>query len=83
MTSHEKGNDTRREILAFIKSYWRSHTMAPSYDEIIQATSISSKSVVKYHLDILKSDGKITFDPNKSRTIRPVGMRVEFEDVKS
>jgi SOS-response transcriptional repressor LexA len=83
MALHEKGDDTRKEILAFIKSYWRTNGISPTFREIITGTSVTTTSVVSYHLDVLQEEGLLTYQKNTNRSIKPTGMRVVFEDVKS
>jgi hypothetical protein len=62
-------------IFRFIVNYKREHDgNAPSYDEIMAACEISSKSMMSYYLNKLAKEGRIKFGAkNSNRTIQVVG----------
>ena len=65
--------DTTDRIWAFITRHMREHGYAPSYKEIITGASISSLSVVDYHLKKLAERGIIIKGPpGTARTFRVV-----------
>lgn len=61
---------TLLEILAFLQAYIGKNGFAPSYDEIMEGTSVASKSVVSYNLKDLEQKGIIRRMPNVPRSIR-------------
>jgi len=63
----------REAILAFVTEFIAEHGYAPTFREIKDATSISSTSVVAYHLDALEGTGDIERNYCDSRTIRVLG----------
>lgn len=71
--------DRQREILEFVTSFMAEHRFSPTMREIIDATSITSTSVVAYHLGILRQEGYVQYESFKPRTLRvlrqPVGAR--------
>lgn len=71
----EAGELARNNILIFIENFISQYGFSPSFTEIRDGANIASVSTVKYHLDVLREKGIITFLDNKSRTIR-------FVDVK-
>jgi hypothetical protein len=70
----------REEMAAWIKNYWTNHFYAPTVREIQAGLEISSTSVVVYWLVKLRDDGVILFEDGHGRTIRPVNMRIVFDD---
>ncbi len=64
---------TRDRVLDFITTFKRRKGYAPTVKEIAQSCSITSLSVVQYHLDQLEQAGLIRREKNKSRSINPVG----------
>jgi SOS-response transcriptional repressor LexA len=44
----------------------------PTVKEIADEAGLSSTSVVWYHLEILRAEGHVTWQPGKARTIRLV-----------
>lgn len=68
---NDKGHKARKDILAFLKS--SQMTFAPvTIREIMDATGISSTSVVDYHLRMLEQAEKIHRHARKSRFIQVV-----------
>lgn len=53
-----------------IEQYTAENGFPPSVRDLMEATAINTTSVVKYHLDKLKTLGIITWDHHKSRTMR-------------
>lgn len=53
-----------------IEQYTAENGFPPSVRDLMEATAINTTSVVKYHLDKLKTLGIITWDQHKSRTMR-------------
>lgn len=46
--------------------------VGPSYEELMAATGIATKSVLHGHLVRLKAQGRVDWNPNQSRTLRVV-----------
>ena len=63
MTSRE------RELLDFITTYIRVHRYSPSYDEMMVALVIKSKSDISRLERQLADKGHIIFTPNRARAI--------------
>lgn len=59
-------------ILKAIKAYTMEHGFPPTFREIGEEVGIKSPCAVKYRLDKLRYEGKLTFDRYKPRTIRVV-----------
>lgn len=66
----EQGKEKRELILEFIRTYQGKYNRSPSFLEIARATGISSKSVVVYHLEKMRDDGIVTWEPKLARTIK-------------
>jgi repressor LexA len=64
-----RGSDTRQRILQFIQRFKETKGYAPTVREIADACTISSPSVVQYHLDRLQQNGLITREREKFRSI--------------
>ena len=62
-------SNKQAEILAFLSAYIGEYGHAPSIREIAEAVGLKSTSTVHYHLNELKSQGKIDMDERKKRTI--------------
>lgn len=60
-------------ILAAIQTYHNLHHRPPTLRELCDMTDISSTSLMDWHLDVLESEGLITREPGKARTIRLTG----------
>jgi len=53
----------KSRIIKFVIDYKKKHNgNSPSYDEIMMACKITSKSVMKYLLDSLETDGLLEHD---------------------
>ena len=59
----------RKRILEFIASHQKERNFPPTLREIGAAVGLSSTATVKNHVDVLKSTGHITADPQKPRTL--------------
>jgi repressor LexA len=64
---------TRDRVLHFITTFKHKKGYAPTVKEIADNCSITSLSVVQYHLDQLEQAGLIKREKNKSRSISTVG----------
>lgn len=62
-----------KDVLNYIRKRRRDGLLAPSHREIMQATGISSTSMVKATLDDLEMEGYITRQTNIARSIQLVG----------
>ena len=65
----KKGNKTTEKILQAIKDFWAEHGFSTSVRDIQIKASISSTSVVNYHLKILENQKKICRQLNIARSI--------------
>jgi len=70
-------SDTRQRIVDFIRNFVEVKGYAPTMGEIQKALSLSSKSLVEYHLKALKEEGIIDRVPELARAmdISGVGKR--------
>lgn len=64
------GDKQRDRILAFIGDFTKVQGYAPSYSEIQAALGIASSQSVAWHLEKLRKQGKVTWQPRASRTLR-------------
>lgn len=55
-------------VYSFVRRYIRANGFSPSYREIGRACYLS-EATVRYHLNKLKVQGRLTFETGKSRTI--------------
>jgi len=67
-------SEKQERILRFIQDFMDERGYAPTVGEIQKACSISSKSVVDYHLRALERDGKIRRDAEVARGLEIAGM---------
>jgi len=65
---------TRWSIVEFIREFVDQRGYAPTIEEIRKGLGISSKSVVKYHLDVLKQEGIIERVPEAARAMDVSGV---------
>lgn len=72
MDAKVEGVKRRLRIMYFIKNYLNENGYPPSFREIGVAVGLASSSTVKTHMDILKKQGLITFNPSSPRTIRVI-----------
>lgn len=71
MRQRIKGPEARKRIMKFLSK--NVVKLAPvSFEDIMQATGISSRSVVYYHLAELEEEGKIKRDKNIARHIEVI-----------
>lgn len=63
----------RKQILAFIEAFVAEHRYPPSIRQIGEGVGLSSSSTVHSHLRKLVQLGKLTYDPNKPRSITLTG----------
>jgi len=61
--------ERQQQILNFIRQFVAEKHYAPTYEEIRVGCSLSSKSLVNYHLDGLERGGYITRRPASPRCI--------------
>lgn len=75
-------SDKQREMLAFIEEFAGKKGYPPTLEEIRVGLTISSKSLVNYHLEVLENSGYLSRSPNTPRGIRLTGdsdrIRVPF-----
>jgi repressor LexA len=57
------------QLLDFIKAYIAEHGIAPSFDEMVVALGVSTKSVIHRHLKKLEGRGYILRIPALARAI--------------
>lgn len=62
-------------VYKFIIKFFEENGYAPSFREIADGTGIKSTSTVQGHMNILYNDGKIQYEPTKSRAIKLVGWK--------
>lgn len=74
------GTAKRRKMLEYIIAYWQEHMRAPTLRAIQQACEISSLSVVRFHLMRMREDGTISFEEHVAGSVRPVNLRVSFDE---
>lgn len=63
-------SDKQAEMLAFIEQFVAERGYPPTYEEIKTGLNISSKSLVKYHLQALENAQLLTRAPNTPRGIQ-------------
>ena len=68
MFTRDKGR--RKKILEFVRDYIDEHGFAPSVREIGRAVGINSTKAVKYHLDILVTEGLLKRTPRQARGLQ-------------
>ena len=69
MKQHTKGRHTRSDMLEFIETFIDENGYSPNYREIGNQLGFAP-SVVKYHLERLERQGKVTRVPGRARTLR-------------
>lgn len=60
----------QKQVLEFIKLYWKDNGYAPSYDNIKDGLGAKSKSSIAALIDRLERKGYITRIPQIARSIR-------------
>lgn len=68
----ERGVKRRKQILKFIKEFTEDFGYAPTVREIADGVFLSSASTVQGHLEILRAQKKVAWEPKAYRTIRIV-----------
>jgi len=63
-------SDKQGEMLAFIENFVTQHGFPPTREEIKTGLSISTKSLVNYHLEALENAALLTRIPNTPRGLR-------------
>jgi repressor LexA len=66
-------NQTRENILSYIRDFLDDKGYAPTVRDILKGCSISSTAVVQHHLNILEREGHIHRDPEIFRSIQLLG----------
>lgn len=64
-----QGEDRRKKILKFIRSYHTKQGFAPSIMEIATASGLVSPNATRTHLQRLEKDGYLRMEPRKARAI--------------
>lgn len=64
---------TRERVFAAINDYRIFYDYPPSLRDLCVFAQVKSTSSVRYHLDRLRAEGRITWDEGKTRTVRVVG----------
>jgi repressor LexA len=61
--------DTQQRVLTFIKGYLAAYRIPPTLREVAEACGLSSTGSVRYVLDALEDQGKISRKPGLARSI--------------
>lgn len=69
-TAKKKGNENRKKIYDFIKSYIKEKSYPPSFREIGAGTGIKSMCTIHYQIHKLESMGVISIEEGSPRTLR-------------
>lgn len=64
--------EIREGILEYIRRFFDERGYAPTVRDILRGCSISSTSLVQYHLNVLEKEGQIRRDPEVFRSIQLV-----------
>lgn len=59
-------------VLDAVQAYWAEHGYGPTVRDIAAAVGRTSPASVHRILTILRAEGKIAWNPQQPRTIRPV-----------
>jgi repressor LexA len=62
--------EIREKILEYIRRFFDEKGYAPTVRDIMRGCSISSTSLVQYHLNVLEKEGQIHRDPEVFRSIQ-------------
>lgn len=65
-----QGIDRRRAILRFVRGYIKKNGYAPSIAEIAEGVDLASKTAVRHHLDVLKSENWVTWTEGRYRSLQ-------------
>lgn len=63
---------TEHKLLAYLRTYVAEHEFSPSYEECAEHMSLASKSGVLRLARSLERQGRITMEPTRKRSMRPV-----------
>lgn len=63
---------TDSQILESIRDFIEEHGYSPTIRELCEAVGIRSPGSMKYRIDRLRSEGMLSYDSDKPRTIRVV-----------
>lgn len=64
-----QGEDRRRKIMKFVRSYHSKSGWAPTIQEIADAVGLVSPNATRNHLQRLVKDGYLLMEPRKARAI--------------
>lgn len=67
----------QRDVLNYIKRYWKDNGFAPSYDNIADDLELGSKSNAYRYVHNLIDRGFITALPGQSRSVTPTNLLAE------
>lgn len=65
----------QQKVYKLICDFYKEGGIAPTYNEIMQAMNIKSKSGVFWHLHCLEQEGKIKINKNKTRGIELISSK--------
>jgi SOS-response transcriptional repressor LexA len=65
-----EGQQNRYRILVYVAGFIEEKGYSPSIREIMNGVDLKSTSTVKHHLDVLKTQGYLTFIDSLPRTLR-------------
>ena len=68
----KRGDETRKQIMECIATFIDNNGYSPTIRELCELTGLKSTSTVHTHLVRLQSDGLITFEMDRPRTIRVI-----------
>lgn len=64
-----QGIDRRRAILRFIKDFVKKEGCSPSIAEIAAGVELSSNTAVRHHLQVLRDEGFVDWNPSRYRSL--------------
>ena len=73
----------QRALLNFIEEYQARHAASPSYEEMMEALGLQSKSGVHRLVHALRDRGHITLSEHKARTIALVGRPEPVQEIEA
>lgn len=65
----EQGENRRKDILVFLRSYVVEHGWPPTIQEVADAVGLVSPNSTRNHLRRLAEDGYIKIEPRRARAI--------------
>lgn len=66
----ERGIESRKKIVAFVKDYWKKHDHAPSVREVTDHLGFSSINATRSHILQLIDQGVLVQTPGVMRSLR-------------